>query len=127
MAKELLLVGVGGLTGSVLRFLIFRFSSHLSPAWFPLSTFVVNLVGSFLIGLLFALVERSAGLAGTLRPLLMAGFCGGFTTFSAFSLENYQLLKDGQYAAFAAYTAASVLLGLAAVIFGVKVVALIAD
>lgn len=127
MTKELLLVGFGGFAGSVLRFLVFKFSSHFSPAWFPFSTFAVNLFGSFLIGLLFALVERSAVLAATLRPLLMAGFCGGFTTFSAFSLENFQLLKEGQYTAVAAYSTASVLLGLVAVIFGVKVFAFLAD
>ncbi len=127
MAKELLLVGFGGLAGSVLRFLVFRLSSNLSPAWFPVSTFAVNLAGSFLIGVLYALVERSAGVAATLRPLLMAGFCGGFTTFSAFSLENYQLLKEGQYTAVAAYSVASVVLGLAAVILGVRTFGLFAD
>lgn len=127
MLKELLLVAVGGLTGSVFRFLVFKFGSHFSPAWFPFSTFFVNLAGSFLIGVLYALVERSAGLAGTLRPFLMAGFCGGFTTFSAFSLENYQLLKEGHYLAVFAYATASVILGLAAVILGVKVFTLLAE
>lgn len=127
MAKELLLVGLGGLVGSVLRFLVFKVSSYFSPAGFLLSTLIVNLTGSFLIGVLYALVERSAGVAAALRPLLMVGFCGGFTTFSAFSLENYQLLKEGQYTAVAAYSVASVVLGLAAVILGVRTFGLFAD
>jgi CrcB protein len=127
LTRDLLLVGVGGFAGCVLRFLVVEYTRHLTPAWFPVGTFVVNVCGSFVIGLLFAFVERSAGVAATLRPLLMAGFCGGFTTFSAFSLENYHLLKTGQYAALIVYAAGSTLLGLAAVLAGVKVMALLFD
>lgn len=127
MGKELLLVGVGGMAGSISRYLVFKLSSAFVVSWFPFSTFIVNIVGSLLIGILYALAERSAGLSVTIRPLLMAGFCGGFTTFSAISLENYQLLKNGDYLALAGYTFASMVIGLGAVVFGVRIVGAFAE
>ncbi|MCD6024929.1 MAG: fluoride efflux transporter CrcB [Fibrobacteria bacterium] len=106
-----LAIALGGALGSVLRYAV---QSALRPAsgGFPWGTLTVNLFGSFLIGLCAALAERQ-GAASWIRPWLMVGLLGGFTTFSAFSLENVQMLRQGQVLAAFAYMAASVLAGLA--------------
>jgi CrcB protein len=89
---EYLAVALGGAAGSVLRYVVSTMFRTAAPGAFPLGTLLVNLLGSFLIGLCAAWVERGAP---WVRPWLMAGFLGGFTTFSAFSLENMRLLRDG--------------------------------
>lgn len=121
MTKDFLLVGLGGLLGSVLRFYVYKLAGQVAQTWFPLGTFTVNVVGSLLIGVLYAVAERHSGVAETLRPLLMTGFCGGFTTFSALSLENYLLLRSGDYLAFAGYTLLSILTGFIAVLLGIRI------
>ena len=91
MIANLLYVAAGGALGSVLRYLVVRF---IPFAGFPLGTLVVNVTGSFLIGFSYVyLQERIAD--DSLRLLLMAGVLGGFTTFSAFSLETLNLLQSG--------------------------------
>ena len=104
-------VALGGAAGSVLRFLV---QTTLRPAagGFPWGTLAVNLAGSFLIGLCAAFAERQ-GAGSWIRPWLMVGLLGGFTTFSAFSLENLHLLRGGQLATVFAYVLASVAGGLA--------------
>lgn len=106
---NLLLVALGGGAGSALRFLVsglFR----AAPGTFPLATFLVNLLGSLLIGLCAGWLER--GVWSGVRTLVMAGFLGGFTTFSAFSLENLRLLRDGHPGLALAYALASVVAGI---------------
>jgi fluoride exporter len=100
-------VALGGAAGSVLRYAI---QSAFRLHAFPVGTLLVNLSGSFLIGLVAALAERGAPWA---RPWLMAGFLGGFTTFSAFSLENLRLVREGMAATALGYALASVAGGLA--------------
>lgn len=104
-----LAIALGGALGSVLRYAV---QSALRPVsgGFPWGTLTVNLVGSFLIGLCAALAERQGG--SWIRPWLMVGVLGGFTTFSAFSLENVHLLRGGQLALTFAYLLASVAGGL---------------
>ena len=104
-------VALGGAAGSVLRYSI---QTALRPVagGFPWGTLTVNLAGSFLIGLCAALAERQ-GAGSWIRPWLMVGLLGGFTTFSAFSLENMHLLRGGQLAMVFAYVLASVAGGLA--------------
>ena len=106
--EPIALVGValGGAAGSVLRYVLqslFRLSA------FPVGTLIVNLLGSFLIGLCAAFAER-----GTpwIRPWLMTGFLGGFTTFSAFSLENFRMIREGQAGVAVAYALTSVVAGI---------------
>jgi len=118
MIKHILLVGLGGGVGSILRYLTSVFLLKHYSSSFPLTTFVVNIFGCLLMGILFGLAGRHAFLHGDLKLLLMVGFCGGYTTFSAFSMENIQLLESGNYFLLAIYTLASVLLGIAAVWFG---------
>lgn len=116
--KTLLVLFLGGGTGSVLRYAVQQFVSRQSPdVLFPLGTFAVNLTGSFLIGLFYALSAR-LGFSAEMRLLLTTGLCGGFTTFSTFSNDGLQLLRQGNTALFVLYTLSSVLLGLLAVWMG---------
>ena len=114
-----LAIALGGAAGSVLRYAI---QSALRPAGggFPWGTLAVNLLGSFLIGLCAALAERygTQGAGSWIRPWLMVGLMGGFTTFSAFSLENMQMLRNGQIALVFAYALLSVAGGLVLALAG---------
>jgi CrcB protein len=120
MMQTLLWVGVGGAIGSMGRFLCHRVIMQWIPHAFPFGTFAVNIIGCFLIGLIFSWNERGEGLAENTRLFLMTGICGGFTTFSAFTLESMGLLRDNKWGLFVAYVAGSVVLGIAATIVGMK-------
>lgn len=116
--KQLLLVGFGGFIGSIARFLV----SKLNISWqfmsIPMGTLTVNVVGSFLIGLLVAIAAKNEMFSSDLRLFLMVGFCGGFTTFSSFTNENLALMQNGQILAVLLYTSVSILLGFWAVYLG---------
>jgi len=103
-------VAVGGAIGSVLRY------GMVAAVGAPVGTLVVNVLGSLVMGVLFVVLSGRAGLS----PLLMAGVLGGFTTFSAFSLDAMKLWEGGRLQALG-YVAASVILSLAAVAFGAAV------
>jgi len=115
--KYALLVFIGGGFGSVLRYLIGNLFHNLLCA-FPIGTMTVNIFGSLLIGILFGLGLKNGGLSETQSLLLVTGFCGGFTTFSAFAMENQMFLKSGDYVQFISYTLGSLILGIAAVVLG---------
>lgn len=119
MIKTLLLVGTGGFLGSISRFLASRFMQDNFPTAFPFGTFLVNVTGCFLIGLIYGFSERSALLTPGWKMFLAVGFCGGFTTFSTFANENLALLRDGEFYYFFLYTGLSVFLGIAATFIGV--------
>jgi fluoride exporter len=122
MDRSILLVGVGGFVGSVARYLVaILFSSQISSV-FPFATLTVNIVGCFLIGILFALSDRGNVLSPEWRILLTTGFCGGFTTFSTFSYESLRLMQDGEYLYLAAYVFISVFIGLTATYLGIALV-----
>ncbi|MDR2804032.1 MAG: fluoride efflux transporter CrcB [Dysgonamonadaceae bacterium] len=121
MIKQLLLVGVGGGIGSVLRFLASWLTVKSGNVAFPMATLTVNLVGCLLIGLFTGWAMKHSCLDANLRLLLITGFCGGFTTFSAFSLENIQLFQAGQYVSLVLYVLASVGLGFAAASIGLLI------
>lgn len=113
--KELLFVGIGGFFGSVSRYgIAFFFTKHLDFAY-QTSTLIVNLVGSFLIGILAAVLTKSPG---HLNLILMVGFCGGFTTFSAFSLDGLKLLRQNLFLDFFLYASISMIGGLALCFLG---------
>ena len=100
-----------------MRYLIGRWLNH--PAYLlPYGTLLVNILGSLLIGFVIGFVARSSSFTENHALILATGFCGGFTTFSAFALENQLFLKSGDYGSFVGYTLASVLLGLLAVFIG---------
>ena len=116
---QLLWVGVGGFLGSVGRFVISGFINRLSPALaFPIGTLAVNILGCFLIGLLYALAESRNILGTDTRIFLFIGVLGGFTTYSTFGFESLALLKDGAMLKASANIIIHVFVGLAAVWLG---------
>jgi len=118
MTRNILFVAIGGMLGSVLRYLLSTLMVGLLPYPFPFGTFVVNLIGCFVMGATVSYAERSLWFHQEWRIFITVGLCGGFTTFSAFALENITLLLDKNYLAFAAYVFASVVLGIGAVLAG---------
>ena len=121
MIKTLLLVGTGGFLGSISRFLVSRFFQINISSTFPFGTFIVNITGCFLIGLIYGMSERGTLLSPGWKMFLTAGFCGGFTTFSTFANENLALLRDGDFFHFLLYTGLSVFLGITATFFGIMI------
>jgi fluoride exporter len=116
--KILLAIGAGSFIGGVLRYLLTLFVQSRATIAFPFGTLAVNLIGCFLMGLLFALLSKSA-LGAEWRLFLVTGILGGFTTFSAFSLESVHMLQTAQYGQAMLYILASVLLGLLATFAGI--------
>lgn len=114
----MLLAGAGGFVGTCGRFLVGRCCSALWNGAFPLGTLLVNLIGCFLIGLLYGLVEKTDLMTSTESALLITGFCGGFTTFSAFADDMWQLTSKGEWPTLLLYLSASILLGFLLVIAG---------
>ena len=112
-------IGFGGALGSIGRAWLGGVVAQLTGPQFPWGTILINIVGSFVIGLFGALtaIDGPYPASADLRALVMVGICGGFTTFSAFSLQTLELARDGRHGAAAAYVAASIaccLLGVAA-------------
>ena len=113
----MLLAGAGGFAGSVLRYAVSVFAVPWSlQSGFPVGTFAVNAAGSFLIGLSAALLP-----AGGWQTFAMAGFCGGFTTFSTFSLESVRLLRAGETHTALLYIGLSLALCLGATALGMTI------
>ncbi|HTO17317.1 MAG TPA: fluoride efflux transporter CrcB [Edaphocola sp.] len=122
MLKSVLLVGIGGAFGSILRFLLSEYVFLYKRNLLPFATFIINIIGSFIIGLIMGyLLKQSEG--QSLKLLIAVGFCGGFTTFSTFALENIKLLQTGQYTIALAYILASVFLSIVFVWIGLKLMA----
>lgn len=120
MIKNILLVGLGGGLGSIARYLCQRWINNLYPHSFPWGTFSVNVVGCLLIGILWGISFKSFGENEQWKLLLMVGLCGGFTTFSAFTLEGIGLIRENKMGLFFLYAAGSVIVGLLATLIGMK-------
>ncbi|MFP5440340.1 MAG: fluoride efflux transporter CrcB [Gammaproteobacteria bacterium] len=119
----LLAVAFGGAIGSVGRYLVSAvWMPAAGPHALPWGTLLVNVAGSFLYGLLFAVLTQYLPAGGTLRVALLAGFLGGFTTFSSFSFETVRLFQEGQPGLAIGYVLASVLSCLLAVWLGLALV-----
>ena len=111
-----LYVALGSALGGVCRYFV---STLLNvPTGFPWGTLAVNVVGSLVLGLVSGLLAHASGNAAAVRAFAVVGFCGGFTTFSTFSNEAFRMLESSQWLMLAAYVAASLLAGLAAVALG---------
>ncbi len=117
MQHQLLLVFLGGGLGSCLRYLLSRYAITIFQYGY-LGTLIANGLGCLLIGFIFGMTARGNYLSQNHTLLLATGFCGGFTTFSAFALENHLLLKEGQLLQFSIYSVGSILIGLLAVGLG---------
>ncbi|MBB3351886.1 MULTISPECIES: fluoride efflux transporter CrcB [Rhizobium] len=118
---QALLVALGGAIGSVLRYYVGQWALKLMGPAFPWGTLAVNVVGCFVIGVFAELVARKFNASMELRLLLITGFLGGFTTFSAFSLDAISLFERGEAVAGGLYIAASVGLSMAAVFAGLAI------
>ena len=118
MIKNILLIGLGGSIGSIARYFVSKLNNQIEWLSIPIGTLAVNVIGSFLIGFLIGISEKSPILTVELRMFLMVGLCGGFTTFSSFSGENLMLMRNGQFLPLFLYTGLSILLGFTAVYLG---------
>ena len=118
--KELLLVGTGGFIGASLRYITSTWFSQFSSFSFPLGTFVVNFIGCTLLGIFVGLgLGKSTALP--LREFAAIGILGGFTTFSAFGLESFEMLKAGQLAMTLFYIMGSMVLGISGIGLGILI------
>ena len=122
MIEKLMLVALGGAIGATARFLAVTGAIRLFGPGFPWGTLIVNVAGSAAMGVMVVLlVERLPGGAGRLAPLLMTGLLGGFTTFSAFSLDAMQLFERGRWLAAAGYVSSSAILSILGLALGLAI------
>jgi CrcB protein len=120
--KHLLLIGLGGGLGALGRAKLSGLVLHHMATNFPLGTFVVNVVGCFIGGILSGLIERHGWFSPDTRVFLFTGLLGGFTTFSAFGVETMSRFRQGDVATALSYVALSVLCGLLAVWVGIALI-----
>ena len=109
---------VNGAVGSVLRFLVGLLIQDRVGAGFPAGTLLINITGSFLVGLLLEYALATPAISREVRAMLTTGFCGGYTTFSTFSYETARLLQDGDYRRAGTYVGLSVVVSIAGTFAG---------
>ena len=117
--RQLLLVGIGGFIGSVVRYLISTSLIKIHSTSFPWSTFIINIIGCFIIGLLFN-SETLTNSKYYMNEFIIVGVLGGFTTFSAFGIETYNLFKNNLGHIAILYASCSILFGLIAIYISSK-------
>ncbi len=116
---NVLAVGMGGFLGSILRFISVRTIDNYLLKNFAYGTLTVNVLGSLILGILVGITLKRVELSENIRLFIGVGFCGGFTTFSAFAAENVNLINDKQGTNALLYIAASVIIGILAVLAGI--------
>ncbi len=119
MLKNILFVGLGSSIGGILRYVISLFVKSTN---FPYATLFVNIIGSFFIGIIFALTIKNENNSEQIKLFFATGICGGFTTLSAFSIENMQLLKAGNLSTALLYITLTIVLSFIAVFAGYKLI-----
>ena len=112
MIKTLLIIGLGGFVGSVTRYILYYYFVQNYPTDYPWGTFVANLLGCFVIGIVFGLAAEGDGLNKELVFFLSVGFCGALTTFSTFSYENLLMFNQGKVFLALVYSGLSYTMGL---------------
>ena len=115
--KSFILVFLGGGLGSGLRYLVAITMNQYSKV-LPFGTFTVNMLGCLLIGLVLGYAQKENTLTSNQTLLLATGFCGGFTTFSAFASENLELIRNGELFNFSIYAIGSLFLGIVSILIG---------
>jgi len=115
--KQVLIVFIGGGIGSVARYLLGKWLNNLETT-IPYGTLLSNVLGSLLMGLVIGYLSKNSNISETHTLLLVTGFCGGFTTFSAFAYENHLFLKNGDYVSFLSYSLGSLILSFLAIFSG---------
>jgi CrcB protein len=118
MLKTILYIAIGGAIGSVLRFLTTVLVSKFWSNQFPLATLIANVIGCFLIGLFLGILTKNQLNDSNLKWFLVTGFCGGYTTFAAFGMENYSLFQNNNSLLAFGYIGLSIILGLFAIWLG---------
>lgn len=118
MLKTIVIVGFGGFIGTIARFLVARYFQENVTTVFPWGTFAVNIIGCFVIGLIYGVTEKGDFLTSDVRLFLTVGICGGFTTFSSLANDAFILMRQEEWLRFAVYTSFSFFLGLLAVYAG---------
>lgn len=115
-----LLIGFAGFLGTIARYLSGQLIYKFLPITFPFGTLIVNILGCFIIGIVYGWFEKENIYSNEWKLIFATGFCGGFTTFSAFSIENIQLLREGQFGIALLYIFVSVVIGISATFGGVS-------
>ncbi|HUR31580.1 MAG TPA: fluoride efflux transporter CrcB [Saprospiraceae bacterium] len=118
--KILLIIGIGSFFGGMFRYLLSLFMISKWPGNFPIGTLIVNITGCLLIGILLG-INSKINLSTELKLFLSTGLLGGFTTFSAFSVETITLMRNGQTGNAILYISCSIILGLAATFLGLLI------
>lgn len=118
MLKTIIVIALGGGIGSACRYLTYILIQKYYATFFPIATFITNILGCLLIGLFIGYLEKNELSNTNIKWFLITGFCGGYTTFSAFSLENINLFQSNNFLIAAAYISGSVLCGIIAVWLG---------
>src|SRR5687767_7966880 len=119
---QLMLVGAGGFLGSVLRYITSKAIDAKMYSVFPYGTLLVNVAGSFILGMIYVIALKRSGDSENIRLFLGAGFCGGFTTFSAFALENFRLMEQRLIGTSVLYIGTSLVLGLLGLWAGITLI-----
>jgi len=122
MIQTLAFIGVGGALGAMLRYVVVLASSRVFGVGFPYGTMTVNIVGSIIMGMVVAHTMHEASLSDEMRALIITGFLGGFTTFSAFSLDVVSLFERGDNMAVVGYIMGSIILSVVGLMLGMSVV-----
>jgi len=125
MYRNLLLIGIGSFIGGISRYLLQQFVQNNYPSTIPYGTLIVNIIGCFIIGLVYELSGKGSLLSPEVRLFIATGICGGFTTFSSFAYENVSMVLDGEFFYALLYILMSVAIGFGAVHAGILFIKLI--